>query len=132
MSSLHKIKTTQFHRARVHIYLKGRMSKFFRKHSYFILSNILYILPIFCIFQGSSPCSKMYGILREIGASVTYEQVILENLYPRIRYTWSICILGSGIPGESLSQDQVYLRPNIKNLSRGLNLNRGSNMVNST
>ncbi|XP_023322370.1 uncharacterized protein LOC111696850 [Eurytemora carolleeae] len=31
-----------------------------------------------CLSQGSSPCSKMYGILREIGASVTYEQCDLE------------------------------------------------------
>jgi len=31
-----------------------------------------------CLSQGSSPCSKMYGILREIGASITYEQCDLE------------------------------------------------------
>lgn len=31
-----------------------------------------------CLSQGSSPCSKMYGILREVGASVTYEQCDLE------------------------------------------------------
>ena len=51
MSSLHKIKTTQFHKARVHIYLKGRMSKFFKKTLVFYpvqyllyFTNILYIL----------------------------------------------------------------------------------------
>ena len=29
-------------------------------------------------------------------------------------------------------QIKLYLRPNLKNLSRGLNLKRGSNMVGST